>query len=166
MRANWRAADALIPASSAKVGDGPPRIGEREQRVQLRRVLHQPAVAHLHMPELALDDSERVLHLGPDAGLEVFKLIEHRAHRSGFVQRLAFARAHRHMPVRLDALRLLARGHTLVARVGKHIGFFTVHQRAGLRHVVDVGGGAHHLVHQTRIGIHANVNTKGLPASK
>src|SRR3546814_14780531 len=36
-----------------------PEIGEREQCVQLRRVLHQPAVAHLHKPELALRSEER-----------------------------------------------------------------------------------------------------------
>src|SRR3546814_13005932 len=36
-----------------------PEIGEREQCVQLRRVLHQPAVAHLHKPELALDHTDR-----------------------------------------------------------------------------------------------------------
>src|SRR3546814_8807560 len=48
-----------------------PEIGEREQCVQLRRVLHQPAVAHLHKPELALDYTKRVLHLGPDASIHM-----------------------------------------------------------------------------------------------
>jgi hypothetical protein len=41
-----------------------------------------------------------------------------------------------------------------------------MHQRAGLRHIVDVGRCAHHRMYQSRIGIHANVNTKGLPASR
>lgn len=40
-----------------------PQVGQREQRVQLRRVLGQAAIAHLHMAELALDDTERMLHL-------------------------------------------------------------------------------------------------------
>ena len=57
-----------------------------------RSVLGQPPVAHLHMPELALDDPERVLHLGPDAGLELFELVEHGAYRAVLVQGFAIAR--------------------------------------------------------------------------
>src|SRR3546814_7994798 len=64
------------------------------------------------------------------------------------------------VPVGLDALRLLALGHTLVARVGEHIGFFSVHQRAGLRHVIDVGRRSHHCVHQARIGVYADVRSE------
>ena len=134
-----------------------PEIGEREQCVQLRRVLHQPSVAHLHKPELALDHTKRVLHLGSDARLHMLKLVHNRAHGRTFVQRFALARAHGHVPVGLDALRLFALGHTLVARVGEHIGFFTVHQRAGLRHVIDVGRCAHHCMNQTRVGVYADV---------
>ena len=46
---------------------GHPQVGQREQRVQLRGVLRQPAVPHLHMAELALDHPERVL-AGRDTG--------------------------------------------------------------------------------------------------
>ena len=53
-----------------------PQIGERKQRVQLRRVLGQAPVTHFHVSELPLDDTERVFHLGPDSGFDVFKLVE------------------------------------------------------------------------------------------
>lgn len=43
--------------------------------------------------------------------------------------------SHGHMPVDFDALRLFAFAHALVARVGKDIGFLSVHQRMRLRHV-------------------------------
>jgi transposase len=43
---------------------------------------------------------------------------------------------------------------------------FAVYQQARLGHVVDVGSGSHHGMHQTRVGIDSDVNTKGLPASK
>jgi hypothetical protein len=55
-----------------------PQIGQRKQRLQLRRVLGQAAVAHLHMTELALDDTEWVLHLGSDACLDALALIGQR----------------------------------------------------------------------------------------
>lgn len=53
------------PGLSQKRSAHHPQIGERKHRVQLRRVLGQAAVAHLHVPELALDDTERVLHHEP-----------------------------------------------------------------------------------------------------
>lgn len=52
-----------------------PQIGERKQRMQLRCVLGQSPIANLYVPELALDDPERMFHLGADAGLDVLKLV-------------------------------------------------------------------------------------------
>lgn len=144
-----------------------PQIAQRKQRVQLRRVLGQSPVAHFYVPELPLDDPKRVFHLGPDSSLDVFKLLEHGAHGAVFVQRAAFAGAHgHHMPVDFDALDFFAFGHALVASVGEHIRFFAADQRTGLGHVVDVGGCADHGVNQSRVGVHSDVNTKGLPASR
>lgn len=48
-----------------------PQVRQREQRQHLRRVLRQAAVAHPGVAELALHHPERVLHLRPQAGLEV-----------------------------------------------------------------------------------------------
>ena len=59
--------------------------------MQLRRVLGQSPVTHFHVSKLAFDDPKRVFQLGPDAGLDVFKSVEHRAHRTVLVQRPAFA---------------------------------------------------------------------------
>lgn len=70
--ARWPPAGALIHGPRTQRSTCHPLIGQREQRGQLRRVFGQPSVAHLHVAELALDDSKRVLHLGPDAGFEVF----------------------------------------------------------------------------------------------
>ena len=55
-----------------------PQIGQSKQRVQLRRVLGQTAIAHLHMAELALDDTERVLDLGANAGFDALDLFSQR----------------------------------------------------------------------------------------
>ena len=61
------------------------------------------------------------------------------------------------MPVDVDALGLDPPVHTVVACIGKHRGFLSVHQRMRLRHVVDVGCCAHHRVHQARVRIAPNV---------
>ena len=68
------------------------QFAQLEQRVQLRSVLGQPAVAHLHMPELALDHPERVSDLSQDSGLDLFQLVKCRAHRRFLVQHLSLAR--------------------------------------------------------------------------
>jgi hypothetical protein len=48
-----------------------PQIAQHEQHRQPRRVLVQPAVAHLGIAELLIDDAERMLDLSSDAGLEL-----------------------------------------------------------------------------------------------
>ena len=53
-----------------------PQITQCKQCHELRGVLGQSLVAHLVESELALDDSERVLHLGPHTGFELLSLIE------------------------------------------------------------------------------------------
>jgi hypothetical protein len=52
-----------------------PQVGQREQRLQLRRVLDQAPIADLHVPELLLDHAKRVFHLGTDAGLDLLDLL-------------------------------------------------------------------------------------------
>lgn len=49
-----------------------PQVRQREQRRQLRRVLLQPAIALLHVSELALHDTEGMSDLGTDARLDLF----------------------------------------------------------------------------------------------
>ena len=134
----------LLRGAAATFGHTHPRISCSSVRRTIHRldsansvcncrVLGQPPVTRLHMPELALDHPERVFHIGP------LQLIQDRAHRRTLVQHLALARSHRYVPVDLDVLRFIALADTLIARVGKDIGFFSMHQRVRLRHVLDVG---------------------------
>lgn len=53
-----------------------PQVRQREQCLQLRRVLEQSAVAHLGVAELPFDHAERVLDLRTDAGLELLDLVK------------------------------------------------------------------------------------------
>lgn len=73
-RAHWAAAGAFIPEPPAKCSPPHPQIARRRQRIQLHRVPGQSAVAHLHVPELALNDPKRVPHLCPYAGLHMLEL--------------------------------------------------------------------------------------------
>ena len=51
-----------------------PQVRQREQCHQLRRVLRKTTEARLHITELALDNSERVLDLGAHLGLGLLDL--------------------------------------------------------------------------------------------
>ena len=136
-----------------------PQIAQRKQRHQVGRVLGQPPVLDLDVAELPLDDPEGVFHLGPDAGLGLLQLLQDGSHGRALVHRTALARHHRNVPVHVGVLglNLFALLNAPVARVGKDIGFFTMDQLAGLRHIIDVGCRAHHGVNQPRVGIHADV---------
>ena len=88
---------------------GHPQVGQGEQRVQLRGVLRQSAVAHLHMAELALDEPERMPDLGADARLDLLHLRDDRVPRIGRVEQPAQSGSQRDMPVRANVvLRVLA----------------------------------------------------------
>lgn len=69
-------APSALSLSSHQVAALHPQIQRREQGDQLRDVLLQPAVAHLHMTELALDDPEQMFDLGTHAGLEFLDLLD------------------------------------------------------------------------------------------
>jgi hypothetical protein len=124
-----------------------PQVGEREQRVQLRRVLGQPAIANLHMAELAFDHPKWVFHLGTDAGLETLQFVDQPARIPALVQRSAFARAHRNVPahIRLGVSSLV---RALVARITEGFDLLAVQQRVGLDHIVHAARRAAHRVHQ------------------
>ena len=85
-----------------------PQIGQRKQRVQLRRVFEQVALAIVLMPELVLDHPERAFDLGTDARLVLFQVALISAQRCALVHLLTFAWSHRHVPVDQRASRLLA----------------------------------------------------------
>ena len=147
-----------------KFVSGHPQIAQRKQRHQLRRVLGKSLVANLGKSELALDDPKRVFNLGTNAGLDLLSLVQQLAPVGKLIQCLAFARAHGHLPVNTAGLWPLH--GPLIARICKNDGFFTMQQAMALRHIVDVGRSADDAMHQARICIHADMNTKGLPASR
>ena len=132
-----------------------PQIARHEQRMQLRRVLGQPTIAHLRKSGLPLDYPERVLHLRPQARLHVLDLELRTRQTASHLRKLA--RAHRNKPLHIATLVLFALVHALVARVTEHQRFFAVQQARHLRHVGRVGRRAHHRVHQARMQVHPNM---------
>ena len=120
------------------------------------------------MPELALDDPKRMLDLGADAGLDLLQLLLERVDGPVLVHPSALARHHGDVPVDVRVLRLnfLTLVNTPVARVRKDLLFLPVQQCSRLGDVVGIGRCGRYRVHQARIGVYANVNTKGLPASR
>ena len=77
---------------------GHPRITQFKQRHEMRGVLGQSPAAHLVESELALDESERVLHLGSHTGFELLSPIEQFSPRADLVQRPTLARLQRYFP--------------------------------------------------------------------
>ena len=75
-----------------------PDVGQRKQRNELCSIFGKPPVADLGVPELALDNPKRMLHLGPHAGLELFGLFVERA-PGLMLLRLTLTRAYGHMPI-------------------------------------------------------------------
>ena len=133
-----------------------PQIAQCEQRVQLCRVLGQPAVSHLHEPEVPLDHPQRMLDLGTHAGLELLDLVDQGIDLIALVQRLAFARAHGNVPgdVLPDTGALVC---ALVARIPMDRRFPSMQQSVGLGRVVHIGRRSDHRMYQPRVGIHTDV---------
>ena len=132
-------------------------LAQRKHHLQPRRVLGQTPVAHLGVTELLLDHPERVLHLRPDAGLDLLDPLDGLGQRSAPVQRGSFARAHGNVPYHLQAPGFGPPVHSLVASVSKGILLLPVQQSCSLSDVVDVGRRADDRMHQARLGIHADV---------
>lgn len=75
-----------MPTPPAELAFWPSTDCTREQGLDLRRVFRKPTVANLHETELALDHTERVFDLGPDARLELLDVLGQRIDRVGLVQ--------------------------------------------------------------------------------
>jgi len=133
-----------------------PQIGQGEQGGELGRVFPESSIAYLDEAELPLDHPERVLDFGPDTRLDPFNLVHHDVDGPAPAQDRPLARAHGDMP--LDVRRRVGPFlRTLVARIGKDVGFCPVQQRVGFDHVMNVGRRAPHAMHQTRLRIRANM---------
>lgn len=136
-----------------------PQVAQCKQRAQLRRVLDQATVTHLHMAILAFDDSKQVFHLGTDAGLGLLQFLQDRAHWGVLVQRTVLARHHCHVPVnlRMGLPDLLSLFNAVIARVCKHVRLGVVQQLVRLGDVMLVGCRGCDRVHQARICVHADM---------
>ena len=103
-----------------------------------------------------LHDMEGMFNLGPDAGFGVFKLRNQPAQLRSF-QKFAFARFHGNVPFNFAPLAFLALLNPLEAAIAKGSCLSPVQQGLRLRHIADVAGGADDGMHQSRVGIKADV---------
>lgn len=131
-----------------------PNVGERKQGDVLYRVFLKPTVTYFGVTELTLDDSERMLHLGPHTGLELFCLL-HECPPRCVLLLVAFARAHCNMPIYACGSRAL--DSSLIAGIRKNDRLFAVQQSVSLGHIIDVGCGTDEGVYQTGISIHPDM---------
>jgi hypothetical protein len=108
-------------------------------------------------PNCRLDHPKRVLHLGPDAGLDLLHLVYQRVNGVVlFVQRSALAWAHRDVPGDV-LLCIRALVYTLVACITKPVCLLPVQQAVALYNVGHVTRGAYDGMHESRVCIHANM---------
>jgi len=158
-----------FPASRAHLAQqgqqslaGQPQIGQRKQRHDLPGILRQSAVTNLHETKLALHHTERVFNNRPHRRqhpVERFLFLGQFATGRLLGRRqngqIAFLREVLNRPVRL-VIAPITQGNTLVP------------VQAGFHHrdVRDLGGRAFDGVNQAALGINADMNTKGLPASR
>lgn len=98
-----------------------------------------------------------MLHLGTDARLDLLHLVYQRVNGVVlFVQRSAFAWAHRDVPPHcLLGIRALV--DTLVARITKPVCLLPVQQAVALYNVGHVTRGAYDGMHESRVRIHADM---------
>ena len=73
------------------------QIGEREQSVQLRRILRQAAIAGLAMLEQAFDNVKAMFNFGAHARFGLLQLF-FQSVELVFLEGFAYARAHGRMP--------------------------------------------------------------------
>src|SRR5690606_12420301 len=115
-----------------------PRFGDQqirhgEERVQLRGVLEQTAIADLLEPEPVLDDVKRVLDLRANAGLQLFDLFGDTSLRV-VRQRPAIARAQGDVPPSGDVLLPVALLDASIACVTESVRLFSMKQFMRLGH--------------------------------
>lgn len=104
---------------------GNQQIRQAKQREELRSILGQSAITSLLEREHVLDDVEGVLHLGPDAGLELLDPFA-QSPTLGVRQRTAFTRPQGHMPGYVRVLILFPLLNALIARITEDRRLFTV----------------------------------------
>lgn len=155
LRGHFRCSRRTSGCGAQQRSLGDDQIGQREQAEQLRLVLRKALVANLLVTKQVLDHVKRVLDLGPDACLQLLGLLEQACPLACRLQLPALARLHRDMPLRAQGF--FAFVHAPIPSIAEGHRLLAMQQRAGLRHIVDVGGRGDHRVHEARLCIHTNV---------
>jgi hypothetical protein len=153
----------LLPALQAHSSQGSlnnplsdhPQVAQGKQCYQLGGVLGQPFVANLGETKLTFKNSEGMLHLGSDTGLELFGLVEQVAPRRVLIQCSALAWTHGNLPAHIGGLRAFL--DPLVSGITKSHAFLTVQQSAGLGNVMHVGRCTDDGVNQPGNSVHPDV---------
>ena len=114
------------------------QVLQPEQRVELRFVLGNAAVAHLAMAEEVLDHMEGMLATRPHFRLRRLSGFTHPI-QTAFRERPALAPIHGNVPVHVSANRLGGLVRALLTRVAKGVFFGTVDQVMRLGDVGHVG---------------------------
>ena len=104
---------------------GDEKIGQTEEREQLRGVFRQAFVARLAVLEQVLHDMKRMLNLGANAGLGMFKPLQQTT-QGRCRQCLAFTWPHRHMPRHRALKTFLTLLNALLASLSEGIGFIAM----------------------------------------
>lgn len=154
---------AAFPFSGRNLGVKQPQsfsrqdqIGQGKQGEELCCILGHTPVTGLAMFEQVLDDMEGMFNLGPDLGLGILDLFQQMAQR-GIRQRPPGSGAQGNVPGNGGVLVFFPLLYADIARIPMDMRLFAVQQGVGLGDIVNIGGGGHHGMRQTRFGIHANV---------
>lgn len=134
-----------------------PQVRQREQCHQLRRVLPQAAEARLHITELALDHPERVFELRAQLRLGLFDLAIGFVQGATLIQLLVSTTVCRDLSDYLSPTMLSTFLDAGITGIGADHVLRAVQQFVDLSNIRNVGGRAHHAVHQTRLVIHADL---------
>lgn len=129
------------------------QVRQREQGVQVCRVLGQTTVADFAMTEPILEDMERMLDARAKLRFESLGAARQfldRAFRHG----LELPPLHGNVPPHRLVLERLALVCADVAGIGKYRLLLAMQQVFGLAHIRDVGGGPDMGVDQSGVGIH------------
>ena len=136
-----------------------PQVAQRKQRDQLRRVFDQAPIPSFVIAELALDHPEGVFHLGPNAGLDLFQLVDLGVYSFAFLQSSALTRHHDNLPFNPSVLllNLFALGDAAVAGVYEYNRLFAVHYSMRLSDVVLIGSSARDRMNQAKLSVCSNI---------
>jgi hypothetical protein len=135
------------------------QIRHGKQHQQLAGVLCPSPIAHFAMSKFSLVHTKRVLNLDTDAGLEFLQLFFEYIDPFSFVHSLAVALYYGNVPVHIWTLRedYVGLSNAPITRLSKDNLFLPMKQGVCMSNVMGIGCCGRDRVHQTRLGINANM---------